>query len=311
MGSMQSNQKNNDDLKSNIFEINNIKTFDTIKSIKEINCDHKCLCRIAFSDMMNQFIITDCEDNTLKLIDIDGNYKRSVNPNSILKCPWAICISKSTNEIYVADGQLAKIIVFDIDFKYLRGFGDDKINLVECMTIDDNATSSEIFLYAADYRNSLVTVWNSETGKFKLQFSIQSPSDIGIAGDKIFITSENKFQFVSNTRKLDYLNGENCIYVLNKLNFDVINKIKLSNWLSPTCIYFDRQNNHLITVAFNIDDEMNVSKTRYLYIIDQDTLTCLYKVDLNIDKTSDMCIIDKKILFCRGPFSPSVYMLEF
>jgi hypothetical protein len=314
MGSKHSNQKNSHYMPTKDTKMyQNDKKFETIQSRRQINCNYKCLCRIAFSSQLKQYIISDCEDRTLKILDFNGNYLSSINPSSILKCPWAIFIH--ANEIFVADGQLGKIIVFNLQFKHLRDFGDDKIDLVECLAIDDiqqnEVENRLVFLYAADYRNNLVTVWNCKNGKFKDQFKVQSPCDIAVNENKIYISSENIFRFLPNTRRLNYVNGENCILVLDKFNYNLLNKIKCTNWLAPNCLYFDKVNNHLITIAFDIDEDMNVSKTRFLYVIDQDTLDCLYRINLNVDKTSDMCIVDTRILFVRGPFSPPICMIEF
>ena len=152
----------------------------------------------------------------------------------------------------------------------------------------------------------------SKTGAFKKQFGIDSPVDIAVDDCKIFITRDNSFKFLPS--KLDHLKGENCIFVLDKFYYNIMNKIRFNNWLSPNCIHFDKENNHLATIAFDIDDELNVSKTRFLYIIDKDTFTCLYKINLNVDKTSDMCIVesegDIRALISRGPFKPGICLIE-
>jgi hypothetical protein len=315
---LQNNDENKDEKCSMNFEVKNLKIFETIKTVTHISCDYKCLCRIAFCRKIGKFIVTDCEDSTLKIFDYDGNFIKTINPSLILRCPWAICVNNKSNEIFIADGKLGKILVFSAEFKYLREFGRRKVDLVECLTIDetlDDSDNDKPTLYAADYRNNLVTIWNSRNGVFKSKFNFQSPADIAVDKFKIFITSENNFQFLPNTRKLNSLKGENSIFVLDKTNFKVLNKIRFNNWLSPNCIYFDYKNNHLATIAFDIDEEMNVSKTRYLYVIDKDTFTCLYKIDLNIDKTSDMCIVEKddqiSALFSRGPFKPGICLIKF
>ena len=313
---LQNNEILNEDKSSRNFELKSLKIFETIKTLTEISCEYKCLCRIAFCNKLGQYIVTDCEDKTLKIFDFDGKFIKSINPSLMLRCPWAICVSKS-NEIFVADGKLGKILVFNTEFKYLRDFGRRKVDLVECITIDEHIEEDgdQSVLYAGDYLNNLVTIWNSKNGAFKAQFNIQSPADIAVDKHKIFITSENSFQFLPNTRKLNYLKGENSIFVLDKTNFKVLNKIRFNDWLSPNCIHFDNENNHLATIAYDIDESMNVSKTRYLHVIDKDTFTCLYKIDLNVEKTSDMCIVERnneiRALFSRGPFKPGICLIKF
>lgn len=306
-------------------EMMNLK-YDSIKSIKSISYNFKWknyLCRARYFGLYKQYIISDCKYSRLKLIDIDGNYINSVNPNSIFKCPWAIYINKS-NEIFVSDCELGIIVVLSSQFLILRHFGANKVGSAECITIDEDSSSDEAssqqppsnnnLLYAADYDNNLITIWNSMTGDFVNEFEIKSPCDIGVYKNKIFVTSENNFSYCDpERRKLDTktLVSDNCIYVFDKKNLNLLNKIKLNDWLAPICLYFDVANKQLITLAFHIYNENSVSIGRYLYLIDLETYKCKHKVNLNIDRISDMCVVDKKILLVRGPYEPSMYIVEF
>ena len=292
--------------------------FLKIKETHSFDFNFKCLVRFAILNN-DTLVACDCESPSLKLIDINGNYLKSINPNKLLKCPWAIFITK-TNTIFVSDSSLARIFVFNSNFELLRSFGlEDLVKFIEFICIDE-----EQYLYASDFHNSLVTIWDSRSGTLLKKIQINSPTEIAINEKHIFIASQ------SDENRLEIENGDSCIYVLNKSSYEIENKIKFANWLAPHCILFDADGNLLALalerecVKDRDDHETNfetkqcsdaaqkaTSCKTFLHLIDADNFSPISKLKLPVCNISHMALMKQKLIATHGPFHPSLFFIEF
>ena len=91
-----------------------------------------------------------------------------------------------------------------------------------------------------------------------------------------------------------YLISNNNIFIFQKDNFELKNRIKFDNWYLPRGLHVDKEDN-VFTIAHNIDK----------------TLNCIQRVNLNISKMNDMIIIDDKLYVINEVAESPINIFEF
>ena len=245
---------------------------------------HTFLNRIAYFEAKEQYLITDREDKTIKILSKTGNYLGEYNPNLIFEYPFAIYVNNLKNEIFVGDYKLQCIFVFDENFNKITEFGHDVAKAPNTITMDKITG----LVYCTDYWYDKVSIWYGEqpssdygdncktTGNFHCtkytlsnEFTCDSPAYIQIADSKIFIVSAVELEIEENTSKLkDIKKGANCIFVFDKIKLCILFKIKLKDWIEPYGLVVDSQSN-IYTSASNLDNDNNISTTAYLFKFDK------------------------------------------
>lgn len=299
-------------------------------SIEYNSKDYKCLTRInGFIHKNNPslltLIISDCDSNKINLLNINEINNKNNSNNDLhglidynFKCPWAICVYMKKEQIFISDfnafDNKSRIIIFDSsnNFNYLKEFeSDNYLKLIECLFIDEN----EEKLYASDYSNDLITIWNCNDDKYLNKIEVNSPSDCAINGNYLYVVSSEKLQSLETINTTTTNNKDtNCIYVFNKHTYLLINKIRLDNWISPACILFDTVNNYLLTLALEFNSSSSSSQhvtfTRYLYYFDIINYSFIKKVSINIDRVSDAYLWKNSLFILRGPHYPPLCVID-
>jgi DNA-binding beta-propeller fold protein YncE len=109
----------------------------------------KYLFSLAKNQKRNQILITDTEDNSLKVYDSANNKCiRTIKANQLyISKLSAVCVNAVNNNVYISDQANKKILVFDENFKYVRQFGDaSNIKTPDSMIID-NETGTFLTLH--------------------------------------------------------------------------------------------------------------------------------------------------------------------
>ncbi len=264
-----------------------------ISKIKTNKLPAESICSMfRFND--DELIITDIGASSLLMIDYDGNLiNEPFNPDNRLDDPLSLCVN-SKNEVYIGDSKQYKIFVFDKNFLYKCEFGCQEIlgipNYMRC----DVEQNDE--LYISHYNKNSVSIWIN----FSLTHTIdiEAPLDIAISKEKVFISSAIRFEVKENaSNELKCIsNGLNCIFVMCKLSFEVLQTIQL-DWLSPGGLFLD-SNLNVYTVAYELSEEKYKSDFKFLFVINKDG-DCIKKIELNdLKGITDMVIVENKIMFC-------------
>ena len=240
---------------------------------KSSQIPHKFLNRISYFESKQQYLITDREDKTIKVLSNNGSYLGEFNPNLVLEYPFAIYVNNFTNEIFVGDYKKQCIYVFDENFGYITEFGHDIAKAPNTITID----KSTGFIYCTDYWYDKVTIWNAEKHNsnsyctnytLNNHFTCDSPAYIQVAQDKIFIVSAIELETDETTLKLKGIKkGSNCIFVVDKFKLENLFEIRLNNWIEPYGLFIDSMLN-VYTSASELDLNNNISSAAYLFKFD-------------------------------------------
>ena len=172
-----------------------------------------------------------------------------------------------------------KIIVFDsTNMIYLRQF-KIKPMFVSNMKID--LFDEQHLLYLSDNSDDKIVVHYSETDKFKNVIKIMKPNFLELNKDFLFVTSQPSFNLNKKARRLEGLQkGSNCVFILNKSNYEIIKRITFENWLVPFGIQLD-ENSNILTTASQLSETRIVSDNPYLYIINLDG-DLLQKIEIDV-----------------------------
>lgn len=309
----------------NVGKINNplnFCTFDKIKSAgaKTIPCE--LLVCLTYFDSIKQILISDFNDKSFKVIDLNGNFIGSYNPNSVFERPGPIAASNIVKEIYVEDHILEKVFVFDLNFNYLREFGDERLETPFGMTIDEKAHT----IYLSAYLSNAVTIWNTQSGDFLNEIRINSPTFMEVFNNKLIIMSATETE-IFTFDNLTEVTSSNAIYIYNKITLEVLNKIKIANYVHPKGLYIDDKFNIYMTAydiemynnsdnddsssqLTNSDDAGAPYRTRFFYKFN-DSGECVQKTHLPLGSIFSMVVVGKKMFAIRGYRTPPIIIIDF
>lgn len=273
------------------------RTFAKIKKQTNYKIPSRTLTQMAYLKNKKQIVITDWKDECLKVIDLNGNFIGKFNANLQFFLPYAICISNK-NEIFVAVQCICSIYVFNSNFEYIKEFNKKLLKTPFSMAIDDNLDH----LYASDYYNNIVFIFDSDTGEFFNQLLIKKPKHIAVNEKHIFIISKNTINVITKTPP----------------DYEIIQNIEFNNWYLPRSLYLDTQFNtysdnlmKVFTMAYDVDNKDNVSQTLFLFLINQNNFNCIQKTNLNLTKLNDMIIIDRKVIVISENMENPLCIIDF
>jgi DNA-binding beta-propeller fold protein YncE len=265
---------------------------------------------LAYLKEKKQILITDTDAGLIRIIDIDGNYLNSINPDNLLEKPAAIFISDQ-KEIYIQEMLLEKVFVFDSEFRYLRVFGDERLQTPFNMIVDDETE----LVYLSTYLNNLITIWNGKTCEFIKEFSLNSPLSLSIVSDKLFVVSAIDIELFTLKYSVDISeNNNNCIYVIDKNTLEILKMISISRFIHPKGLVVDDKMNFIFAAldlhSINEDKIENSKPSKYLIKLNENG-EFLQKTKLGLSGTFQVLFVEKKIFFTRGFRTPPLYMIEF
>lgn len=261
--------------------------------------------RMILSKDKTRLYITDETQSVIHISDLNGNLIQTINPNGLLKQPIGMCINnyiENEEEILVGDYVDHQIFVFNSNFNLKRKFTDSHLNIPQCLFCDTHSNNG--ILYITDMASNNITTFNIETGAFIDIINIERPFGIKFTQDKLFVTSPTDFtldRHVTN-KVIKYNAGENCIFILNKLTFQLINKIEPNYWLNPQLIHIDESCLNMYIAAYEIDSE-NI-KSNYKYLVKTDINGNLIKKFLidGLQALSDTIMFEKNLIICCSTY---------
>ncbi len=114
-------------------------------------------------------------------------YGYGKKPHQLLKRPHGVAVDKEGN-IYIADMENSRILVFDRSGDYLFRFGKKGKNEGEFMYPMGIAVAPNGRVYVTDNSQSKILIFNSK-GKFIKQFKVMMPLMPTIASSRLYVTT--------------------------------------------------------------------------------------------------------------------------
>ena len=258
--------------------------------------------KIAMPDELNSII---------HICDLNGNLIESKDPDGLIDQPIGICILTKENgdeEIYIGDCAEHKIFVFDSDFIHRDTFGDERLKIPQYILIDHDKNLNSIYLYASDFSNDEITIWNTKNGAYIDSIKVNSPFTIRFDTDHIYAVSPTEFTLLDDKKVEKIEKGANCIFILKKNKpYDLVKIIEFSDWLCPSSLHICNEMN-IYTVAYDLDLNGVKSDFKNLFIIDFNG-NIIKKIALNdIQVIGDMLIFKNKLIFS---VRSAIRVLEF
>jgi hypothetical protein len=273
-------------------------------SARNCQISSRDLTRIAFNKNTNQLLITDSKEKSIKKINLIGDLEQTIKPmslnESILEAPYSICIN-FLNEICIYDWNMNSILIFDEIFNLQAQIDLNKYiqhgKVMNYMVFD---TLNPYILYFTNTSGNKVQSIDIKTTKLLNEVQLDSPFDVKIDNEYLYVTSSTSFGQDSMRKKIGkIINGSNCIFILNKGTFELVKTIRHQNWVKPKGIHVDF-NGFIWTTAFKTD-ELNdcISDFLYLFILNFNG-EILNSICLNLKVFSDFFVIERKIFFCAA-----------
>ena len=262
------------------------QVFSKIKNVTAIDLPSNFLSRMALLENERKIVFCDFDDQSLKVIDFNGAFLGSFNPNSIFDSPYAICSNKY-DDIYVADQIKKKIFVLNSDIQLKFEFTHNLIKMPYSMVIDNYQN----YLFVSDWRNNIITIWNAENGSFISEMKVFSPLHINL-----------------NKKKKLFITSIECILVYDTEKFNFLNKIQINNWTNLRGLCFDYDEINFMVIA---RENKMYSQSQCLFVFSE-TGELLQITELNNTKFIDFCVIERNQIICiRGSNKPSIYLFTF
>lgn len=276
-----------------------LNNYSFLKSIVIANIpDTRNLVRMAYSRKQQIIYAVDNDTCSIKILTSNGAFLNEINHEYLLK-PWAICLDN--DEIYIGDQGRHEILVFSLNVnnaKLTRKFGKGIVKLPSAIKVDTRFEAKRI-LYVSDWSNNEITIWNCKNGDLLHKLDVDSPSQIEIKDNKLFIVSTINGFITTPNRKLQWITkGSNCIFVVDLVTFKIKFNLGLEYWLKLRGLQIDDDLNILVS-AYELNDKNEVSSNRYLFSFDQ-TGHLIDKIRFtnNGVDCNDLILIGNKLVSC-------------
>jgi hypothetical protein len=269
---------------------------------------YESICSASQLNSKDEIILCDSVSAVLRVLDSTYYEQTSyVNPDGRLHCPVSVCVNNHTNQIFVGDYNVSKVLVFNEDFKFISDFGHESIKKPFCVTVDEETNH----VYVTDKRNDSVSVWMPADNRFVFSrtFTCDTPAHIKVFEDKLYIVSGIYYEMKKNTKQLKQLTkGKNCIFVFDKQ----VGTSPLSVIEFPGC--FDLRGLH-VNKQFLFTTARTSNDYRKLYRItcpDYDSKQYSDDICDGTVTVRDMLFVgNTDVLFVRGKHVPPIHIASF
>ena len=253
-----------------------------------------------------KLLVADTKKGFLHICDLNGNLLNTFNPQDLLKSPFALFVvpqSIEEEDVYIFDRHLKQVLVFNSSFHLIRQIGN-ALNTAYNLSVDASLSGnySKHYLLHRDYDE--ISVWRADTGQPLHLIKIESPNNIKFKSDKIFILSLVDYKTDASMKRVSKIIKGNCIFVIEKIRFQIIQRIQYNDWFWPNSLYL-ASNTSICTIARELDAHGMWSNNNFLFVIDNNGKV-LRKIELkNILFFSDAIFLEKKIILCGGIINSS------
>jgi hypothetical protein len=257
----------------------------------------KNLVRMAYSIKQQIIYAVDHESCSIKILTSNGAYLNVINHEYLFK-PWAVCLDDE--ELFIGDQGRHEILVFSLHYNYrlTRKFGKGIVKIPSAIKIDMRCEAKRI-LFVADWSNNEITLWNCKNGDLLHKLDIDSPSQIEIKNNKLFIVSTINGFITTRNRKLQWITkGSNCLFIVDLVTLKVKFSLTLDSWLKLRGLQIDDDLN-IIVSAYELNKKNEVSPNRYLFSFNQSgCLINKIRFTNNGIDCNDLLLIGNKLVSC-------------
>jgi hypothetical protein len=266
---------------------------EKIKSIQfvELSSDLK-LDRMSLFKNGTKLILTDISKKCLHICDLNGKYIESVNPQNSLQLPLVLFVLKKINEeIYVYDGEIKTVFLFDSNFKLKYKIGNNLKNS-NFMNIDtENGIN---ILYITHMFDNEITLWNTQNGTFITKISIDGPKDVKFNQNCLFVINQPEVKIDWEINRIIEITKGNSISIIDKNSLEIKRKIQFSDFYLPNSLHLTTDI-HIYTIAYKLDNGL-MSKNRHLFILDYEgNILKIFELK-NISCFNDVIYLENKII---------------
>ena len=243
----------------------------------------------------NKVISCDFNGAALYILNMN-NEKIEKFEHYLITEPSGLAVGRN-DELFVSECLLNNILVFDSNMNFLKQFPIQE-KLREALKMQIDLIDKKNLLYISHKNHNKITVWNSQRGNLVNSIKLDAPSSMEFNDEFLYVVSYTEWDSVNNFGKLiNIRSGSNCIFVLKKSNYEMVNKIKLDNWLQPFGLFLNKCSN-IITTVYEMDDNNMISSDRFLYSIDQNGIL-LHKIQFeHMRGTRDLIFFKNKMIRC-------------
>ncbi len=220
----------------------------------------------------NQILINDCYE--IKIFDTNWQpiTKKFEQPKENFDSIGYFCSDKE-DRLFIEN--FSNILIFDANLTFVKN-----LSVLESYDPSSMQIDHPNILYMSFSSQNKISVYDIETGGCIKVIKIDSPREIAISQESVYVLSSTSYDKKRNTCEFQKFKfGSNCIFVVNKLDYKILSKIEFKDWLSPNGLYLDKYSN-IVTTAFQMDNNKFISMNRFLYTIDQDG-NLLHKMELH------------------------------
>jgi hypothetical protein len=281
-----------------------IKPISIIKSSIDLPInDAKEMLSLAY--LKNKVVACDFNAASLHFLSLD-TWSIDTFEDVLIKEPSGLCVGKN-DELFIAECSINNVIVYDHKLNFLRQLNTQE-KLREALKMKIDLIETKNLLYISHKNHDKITVWNSQRGNLVDTIKIKAPSCMEFSQDFLYVLSYTEWDRDEQTGKLVNLQKDtNCIFILDKFNYETVDKIMFDYWLQPFGLYLDK-NINIITTAYELNENNEVSNDRFLYVISQ-TGDLLNKIMFEHTRGArDLIFFDDKMFRC---YKKSIKMIEF
>ena len=256
----------------------------------------KVVNSVVYLKYQDKFIFSDKDGCSLKIVTniLGTNPLIQAFKDPHLEKPLQLCLGRN-DQILVGDQN--KIVVFDSNFTFLRII---KINLADDYKMKVDLTDHKSLLYISDINASEIAVILSHQNKIRNKICITRPEHMDFDENFLYVTSYPILHLNKKSKQVGSIQSKsNCIFVLNKFNYDVVRTIKSDNWLGPKGLFIDQFSN-ILTVVDHLYNDRKLIGNKYLWInnLKQEKNVQWFKVCENDCDINSYFISDTIFIIC-------------
>ena len=262
---------------------------------------------IVYLKNQDKFIFSDNNEGSLKTVTniLGTNTLIQAFKDSHLEKPLQLCVGRN-DELFVGDQN--KIVVFDSNLTFLRIF---KTNLANDYKMKVDLTDRRSLLYISDFIAGEIVVRLSNYNKIENKINILRPEYMDFDENFLYVTSYPIYQLRKQETQVSSIQKRsNCIFVLNKFNYEVVRTIKSAFWLGPQGLFIDQCSN-IFTVVSQLECGYILSRNKCLCINDSQHDDSMQFVEFFEDESKDITYFINENIFivCYGS-SLDIYCLN-
>ena len=261
-----------------------VHPFQRYENIKKINSYHipsYSTDSMIYIAKKKQAVLIDIIEKSFKIVDKEGKFIETIYLKNYFRRPKSLCFNEVTDEIFVADTDASKVLVFSsTNYSFLRCFRD--VYKPRGIAVDSKK-SHLIVGSSRDYQDILVL--DCQTG--------------GLIKRVNLTYSVNCIKSINDYLVLGIFKG---FVIVDKSTYEVVKIVDTHYNLE----FFELIDNQFV---LTINTEQNMMNTLCLMDFSGKIIS---KTKIKIDfEISDICLIGQRLILNSGFYHPSIHVIDF